>query len=405
MNFTMDLPGLKGVKVTKMEEREDFIALHVEMPRTPHRCPSCGERTERIHDDRIQKIQHLKLFERWVYLFYRKRRYACRCGKRFAEKACFVERYQRQTVEWNQAFRLRLIQGKNFTDTANQFQTSVTTAMRRFGQLAAPLVKKVDHLPPRIAIDDYKGDTKAGKYQVIIADADTRKPLDILPDRKADTLKRYLQEKGHHVKTVVMDLSYTFKSAVQKALGHPLIIGDPFHFCRYIYWALEGVRRRVQKAFHPYHRKRCKRIKHLFQKEREGLDDKQKKKMERYLELSPDLREAYELKEHFRRWYQEAKMQGREGRMSEVKQGLYAFYRRVEASPLKEFHRAIQTLKNWQTEILNSFAFGLNNGFIEGLNNQTKVIKRNAFGFRRYDRLRNRILLHHQFKHQTFGVG
>ncbi|MED4185313.1 transposase, partial [Halalkalibacterium halodurans] len=76
---------------------------------------------------------------------------------------------------------------------------------------------------------------------------------------------------------------------------------------------------------------------------------------------------------------------GREGRMSEVKQGLYAFYRRVEASPLKEFHRAIQTLKNWQTEILNSFAFGLNNGFIEGLNNQTKVIKRNAFGFRRYE--------------------
>ncbi|BAB05873.1 transposase related protein (19) [Halalkalibacterium halodurans C-125] len=73
MNFTMDLHGLKGVKVTKMEEREDFIALHVEMPRTPHRCPSCGERTERIHDDRIQKIQHLKLFERWVYLFYRKR--------------------------------------------------------------------------------------------------------------------------------------------------------------------------------------------------------------------------------------------------------------------------------------------------------------------------------------------
>ncbi|WP_243854974.1 transposase, partial [Halalkalibacterium halodurans] len=47
-----------------------------------------------------------------------------------------------------------------------------------------------------------------------------------------------------------------------------------------------------------------------------------------------------------------------------------------------------QTLKNWQTEILNSFAFGLNNGFIEGLNNQTKVIKRNAFGFRRWLSLR-----------------
>ncbi|MED4081789.1 ISL3 family transposase, partial [Halalkalibacterium halodurans] len=55
-------------------EREGFIAFHVEMPRTPHRCSSCGER---ILDYRIQKVQHLKLFERWVYRFYRKRRYAC----------------------------------------------------------------------------------------------------------------------------------------------------------------------------------------------------------------------------------------------------------------------------------------------------------------------------------------
>jgi transposase len=128
-----------------------------------------------------------------------------------AEKVSFVERYQRQTMEWHQALHLQLIQGKNFTDTANRFQTSVTTAMRRFDQLASPLVKEVGQLPPRIAIDNYRGDTNVGKYQVIIADGETRKPLDILPDRKADTLKRYLQEKGNHVKTVVRELSYSFK--------------------------------------------------------------------------------------------------------------------------------------------------------------------------------------------------
>ncbi|MGP4082330.1 transposase, partial [Pseudalkalibacillus sp. R45] len=52
-----------------------------------------------------------------------------------------------------------------------------------------------------------------------------------------------------------------------------------------------------------------------------------------------------------------------------------------------------------------SFAFPYNNGFVEGLNNLTKVIKRNAFGFHRYDRLRLRILLHHKNKELDFQVG
>ncbi|WP_221568780.1 transposase [Alkalihalobacillus sp. TS-13] len=39
---------------------------------------------------------------------------------------------------------------------------------------------------------------------------------------------------------------------------------------------------------------------------------------------------------------------------------------------------------------MNSYAFSCNNGFIEELNNLTEVIKRNAFGFHRHDRLRLR---------------
>lgn len=68
------------------------------------------------------------------------------------------------------------------------------------------------------------------------------------------------------------------------------------------------------------------------------------------------------------------------------------------------FRSAIQTFRNWQPEIFNSFALRYTNGLVEGLNNQTKVFKRNAFGFWRYDRFRMRVLritsiLHHQWKH------
>ncbi len=84
LNITMKFPGLEDVMVTKMEQVEDRVALHVELEVRPHVCPRCQEKTQRVHDYRIQKIKHLKWFERLTSIFYNKRRYACgACGKNF----------------------------------------------------------------------------------------------------------------------------------------------------------------------------------------------------------------------------------------------------------------------------------------------------------------------------------
>ncbi|REJ19248.1 MAG: ISL3 family transposase, partial [Caldibacillus debilis] len=101
MNRNLFLPGLKDVKINKVEICEHSIHLYVEMPVKPHRCPRCGTEGRKIHDYRIQKIRHFKWFERPTVIFYRKRRYVCQaCGKRFAEENPFVERYQRFSKEW-----------------------------------------------------------------------------------------------------------------------------------------------------------------------------------------------------------------------------------------------------------------------------------------------------------------
>ncbi|WP_139193806.1 transposase, partial [Anaerobacillus alkalidiazotrophicus] len=42
---------------------------------------------------------------------------------------------------------------------------------------------------------------------------------------------------------------------------------------------------------------------------------------------------------------------------------------------------------------------------LEGINNSTKVLKRNAFGFRNFDRFRAKILLSHQYKRIGSHVG
>lgn len=259
-------------------------------------------------------------------------------------------------------------------------------------------------LPKVIAIDEYKGDTREGKYQLIIADGITKEPIDILPNRYKKTIKHYLKQHGAKVEVVIMDMSPAFKAAVIDALGKPVIVADRFHFVRYMYWALDGVRRRVQSTWNDYDRKKCKKMRYVFHRNSKKLTQEDRWYLDRYLSMSSELKEAYELKEAFNEWFVQAKENGPE-KILQTKEQLIAFYQLVTKTDIPEFNRAIKTLQNWQIEILNSFAYNLSNGFLEGINNLTKVMKRNAFGFRSFMRFRAKILLTHKYKKIGYHVG
>ena len=64
----------------------------------------------------------------------------------------------------------------------------------------------------------------------------------------------------------------------------------------------------------------------------------------------------------------------------------------VEVMDLSEFHDCTNAYRNWFNEILNSMDVPWSNGFIEGCNNKTKVLKRVCFGMRNFRNFRNRIL-------------
>ncbi|WP_230503692.1 ISL3 family transposase, partial [Sutcliffiella rhizosphaerae] len=210
----------------------------------------------------------------------------------------------------------------------------------------------------------YKGDTREGKYQLIIANGITKEPIDILPNRYKNTIKHYLRKFGAKVEVVVMDMSHSFKAAVQQALGKPVIVADRFHFVRYIYWAMDGVRRRVQSGWHDYDRKKCKLMRHVFYKRSNKLTEDDKWYLQRYLDLSPELQKAYELKEQFCLWFDGAKQNGVKD-ILQTKNALHGFYELVNQADIPEFAKAVQTLKNWQIEILNSFSYNYSNGFLE----------------------------------------
>ncbi|WP_430541086.1 hypothetical protein [Sporosarcina thermotolerans] len=77
-------------------------------------------------------------------------------------------------------------QGQNIQRSRRSTGTSSSTVIRRFKEVAKKQMKSGVRLPKAIAIDEYKGDTDAGTYQLIIADAETHEPLDILPNRRKE---------------------------------------------------------------------------------------------------------------------------------------------------------------------------------------------------------------------------
>ena len=74
------------------------------------------------------------------------------------------------------------------------------------------------------------------------------------------------------------------------------------------------------------------------------------------------------------------------------KQRLIDWLYSVEVMDLPEFRDCTKAYHNWFQEILNSMDVPWTNGYIEGCNNKTKVLKRVTYGMRNFSNFRKRIL-------------
>ena len=68
----------------------------------------------------------------------------------------------------------------------------------------------------------------------------------------------------------------------------------------------------------------------------------------------------------------------------------------VEQHAPEELRKAVSAFREWRDEILAFFRFlpdRISNGFVEGKNNRTKALMRQAYGYRNRRHVRLRILL------------
>ena len=381
---TTKLLGLEDAIVKKVWEDDESKHIEIELPRREHRCPCCGAATDKIHDYRKQRIKDCPAFGKHVYLHLRKRRYVCSCcGKRFYEDNNFVPRYYRITgrkcAQIINAFRETV----SASHIAREHNISVSTALRYFDMVSY----SCKELPEVLSIDEFKGNAGGEKYQSIITDADGHIPIDVLPNRKKSDLLRYFYkfENRKAVKYVVMDMNSQFKDVAETCFPKATIVIDRYHVSRQALWAMERVRKTEQKALPTQWRKFCKRSRYLLFTPQDKLKPEELEKLRIILGLSTRIQIAYDLKNDFIEM-----MHAPNSETAAKLMGDWIYH--AECSSCAEFHDCTRALHNWSQYILNSFDCPYTNGFTEGCNNKTKVLKRVSYGVRNFPRFRNRIL-------------
>lgn len=392
--ITKNLIGLQDVILKNVEQDEKFIYIHLQMPRKVHTCPCCETLTDKIHDYRKQYIKDIPAFGKFTYIVLNKRRYMCpSCKKRFYEKVDFVPRKHQSTKRLSFHIIDKLSDERSFSNVARETNLSVSTVIRRFDLIGFMQPKT---LPKVIAMDEFKGNTGKEKYQCILTNPKTGEVLDILPERYSSYLSKYMRkytrDERRNVKYFISDMWNPYTDMATTYFPESTQIVDKYHFIRQIIWAFEKVRKSEQKKYGKENRLMFKNSKRILTKRESKLDNEQKQRVNAILYISEALREAYRLKELF---YAVCDCTDRASARNMMEEWIYS----AQGSCLAAYHDCAKTLLNWQKGILNSFEVPYTNGFTEGCNNKIKVLKRNAYGYRNFERFRKRIL--HMFRYKS----
>ena len=389
--FTEKLLGLQDILIENIEEIDGTIHIYCKLERKMHKCPACGNHTDKIHDYREQVIKDIPAFGKFVFIHLKKRRYRCSCGKRFYEKNTFLPRFHRMTNRLVAYVINKLRSKTSFTSVAKEGNLSIPTVIRIFDFISYSLKK----LPTAIFIDEFKGNTGKEKYQCILTDPVNKTVLDILPTRTEYYLTEYFRnfEKSERekIKYFVSDMWKPFANIGSVWFGNAEQIVDKYHWIRQIFWAFESVRKEEQKKFSKSYRKYFKNSRKLLLKRFDELTDEQKQQVNVMLYALPNLCTAHFYKEDF------LKILDCKDRKS-AKKSMSDWINSAYDCGIPQLVKCAKTMQNWLTGILNSFSASITNGFIEGCNNKIKVLKRNAYGYRNFKRFRNSIL--HMFSNK-----
>jgi transposase len=205
-------------------------------------CPSCGRQSDKVHSRYRRHLADLPWEGIPARLILSARKFFCRnpeCRQRiFCERLPrLAARYAHQTLRFNELITALglAMGGRPGTRQAQGMGLRIgrDTLLNRVRRANLAPVGKVRVL----GVDDFAF-RRGKKYGTILVDHERRAMIDLLPDREAETLARWL--KAHPgIEIVTRDRSGAYAAGIRSGAPEALQIADRWHLGKNLSEALE----------------------------------------------------------------------------------------------------------------------------------------------------------------------
>ncbi len=399
MELLIDLPNIQIQDA--FEDRSGHYILTVVSTEKGTHCHKCGKRIDKAngHGEFIE-LRHLDILGRQVHLRIRLPRYQCDCDGQpttTQQLSWFTRR-----SSFTKAFEAHLLLScVNSTITDVAIKTKVSYELIN-GVVDRNIDKEVDWESIKkldlIGIDEIAIKKGHQDFVAIVTGRsdDQIQVLGVLKDRSKQTVKEFFSSIPKRlrisVRYVCSDMYDGFINAAKEVFGKRIrIVADRFHVAKLYREGLENLRkkelRRLQRALSTVDYKKLKGAMWALRKKEVDLTDEEKVILEKLFEYSPRLKQAHLFRNQLTAIFDKHITR------AQAKHLLNGWAARVKRSEVRCFDSFVKTLMARKDEISNYFLERHTSGFVEGLNNKIKVIKRRCYGILNAGHLFQRIYL------------
>ena len=367
-------------------------------------CPHCNSKNIVKNGSRNRKIKYIPIQNYNIQLELNVQRYICKeCKKTFSPSTNIVGNNSSISNNLKYTIALELQKNISLTSIAKRYNISISSVQRIMDNCYSNFKVNKEHLPEAICIDEFKSVKNIdGAMSFVFADYQTKSIVDIVEDRKLNSLTEYFSrfslEARNNVKYICMDMYTPYISLVNSIFPNAKIVLDKFHIVNLVNRAFNQTRISIMnsiqddslkrkfklfwKSLLKYYPDLCQ-VNYYCQSFKRKLSSKDK--VDYLLEKSPELEVNFNIYQDI---IQAIKHNNFKRFESVVKK-----YLGTKEKISKKMIITLKTLKKYMKYIENMFESNITNGVIEGLNNKIKSIKRTAFGYSSFRNFKKRILI------------